>query len=143
MANWSEETKHLPESINGGKQYEAKDRVSREQLNAIVENSFYAMKKSDTANTNSENAVKTANDALAQVQGQGSKVFVGGQFASSVNLDSDPQEQLNNLDTNKADKEQLDNKANKDLSNLKSAILSSFNLYSFFILSGIIIIFLL
>lgn len=89
MANWSEETKHLPESINGGKQYEAKDRVSREQLNAIVENSFYAAKKSSTA-------IDTANTALEKAKTTGTQTFVNGDFQNSINFTSDPQEQLDN-----------------------------------------------
>lgn len=41
MAKWSRE-KVSPENLNGGNQYEAKDRLSREQLNAMVNSGLYS-----------------------------------------------------------------------------------------------------
>jgi hypothetical protein len=68
MANWSETTKHSPSDINGGNKYEVKDRVSREQLNAITENSLFAVKKS-------EEALDKANSAF---EGNGTLVTING-----------------------------------------------------------------
>lgn len=70
MASWETMTNHSPSSINGGQRYEKGDRVSREQLNSLAENSFYAVNKSieaitksRTALSNSENAVSVADKA--------------------------------------------------------------------------------
>ena len=67
MASWSETTKHTPSKINGGNRYEAKDRVSREQLNAITENSFYAVNQSEDAKTESASALNKATEALNKI----------------------------------------------------------------------------
>lgn len=105
MASWKTNFKHEPSSINGGNQYEAKDRLSSENLNAITENAFYAMAKSDDAKAESSSAISIANEALAQSQKTGTQVNVDGLFQNSIDFTSDPQTQLNN-------------KADKDLSNV-------------------------
>lgn len=64
MADWNITQKHEPSEINGGKEYEIKDQVSLEQLNAITENSFYAMNKSDSAVSNSETSLINSQQAL-------------------------------------------------------------------------------
>ena len=46
MANWSK-NKTLPANINGGNEYAVDDNVSLEDLNAITNNSFYAMDRVD------------------------------------------------------------------------------------------------
>lgn len=118
MASWKTNIKHEPSEINGGNRYETKDRVSREQLNSITENAFYAMAKSDDAKSESSNALSIANEALVQSQKTGTQVNVDGVFQNYLNFTSDPQAQINN----KADQSLLDtldtNKANKDLSNV-------------------------
>lgn len=113
MANWSETTKHEPISINSGNRYEQKDRLSRESLNALVENSFYAMKKSDESKSESSNAINKANEALSKVtQSLGTSININGVLQTQVNFTSDPQTQIDDLKENDV------NKANKDLSNV-------------------------
>lgn len=85
MANWDSNVKHEPSEINAGNRYEKKDRLSREQLNAITENSFYAVSKSDEALEKADSAF-TGNGTIARV---------GGVSKAFLDFDSDPQEQLN------------------------------------------------
>lgn len=122
MANWSVSTKHLPNEINGGKQYELKDRVSRDSLNALAENSFYAMNKSDEANDRSSTAEQKANEALTKVtESLGSSVFVSGVIQSKVDFSADPQQQINELNENKANLDDIPDTsslAKQDLSNV-------------------------
>lgn len=54
MAVWSK-NKVESSAINGGNEYEKKDRLSREQLNAITNNSFYATNTADEAKRIAEN----------------------------------------------------------------------------------------
>ena len=98
MASW-QNIKHEPSSINGGNQYEEKDRVSKEQLNAITENAFYAVEKADEA-------LEKANSSF---ESNGTVISVGGVQRTTMDFDSDPQTQLNNLNIDKA---------NKDLTNV-------------------------
>ena len=66
MAEWNISQKHEPSEINNGNQYTINDDVSLEQLNAITENAFYAMSKSENANNNSNNALSIANSAKTE-----------------------------------------------------------------------------
>lgn len=68
MAKWDSSVKHETYEINSGNRYEKKDRLSREQLNAITENSFYAVNKSEEALEKSESAF-TGNGTIARVAG--------------------------------------------------------------------------
>jgi len=54
MANWSK-NKTLPANINNGNEYAIGDNVALEDLNAITNNSFYAMEKADEAKTLTNN----------------------------------------------------------------------------------------
>lgn len=67
MANWSG-ARVDASAINGGKEYERKDRVSREQLNAIVNNSLYSQAVSEEALEKADSAF-TANGTIARVNG--------------------------------------------------------------------------
>lgn len=80
MANWSTTTKHEPSSINNGRRYELRDRVSIEQLNNMTENSFYAMEASSVAKEKAEEALKFA-------QGSGTTVYENGSPVSEFNAD--------------------------------------------------------
>lgn len=80
MANWSTTTKHEPSSINDGKRYELKDRLSIEQLNNMTENSFYAMEKASEANEKSERA-------LSHALSGGSKIYENGTFVPEFDAD--------------------------------------------------------
>lgn len=91
MARWSKNRVN-PDDINLGNEYEAKDRPSREQLNAIVNNSFYASEKSAEALEKADSAFM-ANGTVARVNGT-PQAF--------LDFDTDPQEQLNKLNTQKA-----------------------------------------
>ena len=88
MAKWSK-NKVNPDDINLGNEYEAKDRLSREQLNAIVNNSFYASEAS-------AEALEKANSAF---MANGTVARVGGVAQAFLDFDSQPQEQINNLRT--------------------------------------------
>ncbi|MBQ2871652.1 hypothetical protein IJE86_08120 [bacterium] len=68
MAKWDSSVKHEPSEINAGNRYEKKDRLSREQLNAITENGFYAVKKSEEA-LEKANSAFTGNGTIARVNG--------------------------------------------------------------------------
>lgn len=80
MANWSTTTKHEPSSINNGRRYELRDRVSIEQLNNMTENSFYAMEKASEANEKSERA-------LSHALSGGSKIYENGVFVPEFDAD--------------------------------------------------------
>lgn len=87
MAEWSK-NKVDPSSLNNGQEYTKNDNVSLEELNSIVNNSLYASEVADTANTNSENAIATANEALEQARSTGTRVTVGGEFQATFNADT-------------------------------------------------------
>ena len=80
MTQWSTTTKHEPSSINGGRRYELRDRVSIEQLNNMTENSFYAM---DAASE----AKEKAEEALSFAQGSGTTVYENGKPVAEFNAD--------------------------------------------------------
>lgn len=71
MSTWSKD-KVEPSNINGGNEYEIKDVLSLEAINAIVNNSFYAMDKSEEANSLAEDAVEKANEAIEKANEAGS-----------------------------------------------------------------------
>ena len=80
MTNWSTTTKHEPSSINDGKRYELKDRLSIEQLNNMTENSFYAMETAKEAKEKSE-------QALSHALSGGSKIYENGIFVPEFDAD--------------------------------------------------------
>jgi hypothetical protein len=80
MTQWSTTTKHEPESINNGRKYELRDRVSIEQLNNMTENSFYAMHAASDAKEKAE-------EALSFAQGSGTTVFENGSPVAQFNAD--------------------------------------------------------
>lgn len=82
MSKWNTTTKHEPNSINDGNRYETKDRLSKEVVNAITENAFYAMAKADEA-------LEKADSAF---QGNGTIITLNGQSQASMEVDSTPQE---------------------------------------------------
>lgn len=108
--------------INGGQEYTRNDNPSLEQLNAITNNSFYAVNKADEA-------LVKANSAF---ENNGTVVRVGGSPVANLGFDSDPQSQINSkanqvelngineqVNTNTVDIGLLtSNKANNDLSNV-------------------------
>lgn len=71
--------------INGGQEYTRNDNPSLEQLNAITNNSFYAVEKA-------EEALTKANSAF---ENNGTVVRVANSAVTSLNFDSDPQLQIN------------------------------------------------
>lgn len=99
--------------INGGQEYTINSNPSLEQLNAITNNSFYAVDKADEA-------LDKANSAF---ENNGTVVRVGGSPVTNLGFDSDPQSQINGINkqvnTNTIDIGLLtSDKANKDLSNV-------------------------
>lgn len=80
MTQWSTTTKHEPSSINGGRRYELRDRVSIEQLNNMTENGFYAMAAASEAKEKAE-------EALSFAQGTGTTVYENGKPVAEFNAD--------------------------------------------------------
>lgn len=76
MAEWNK-GKVLPSAINGGQEFTKKDNLAVNELNAIVNNSFYASEKSERAERLAESAVK----------GNGTLVTIGGQFQGEWSAD--------------------------------------------------------
>lgn len=87
MVSWNINQKHEPSSINNGNRYEKKDRFSIENVNAITENSFYAVNKAEEAREMAENAF--LND--------GTVTYIDGVAQKSLNFSSDPQTQINSV----------------------------------------------
>lgn len=71
MAKWSSSKKHLPSEINSGNQYEIKDRLVLEQLNAITENSFYASEKVDTVISDAQDVVTQGKNEIKSLTNEG------------------------------------------------------------------------
>lgn len=67
MAEWNK-NKVLPSVINGGNEFTTKDNLAINELNAIVNNSFYASEKSERAEQLAESAFR----------GNGTIVTIGG-----------------------------------------------------------------
>lgn len=88
MAEWNK-GKVLPSAINGGQEFTKKDNLAVNELNAIVNNSFYASEKSERAESLAESAVK-GNGTLVtiggQIQGEWSADFVEAERQKSKNL---------------------------------------------------------
>lgn len=85
MSAW---TKNKVDSsqINGGQEYTRNDNLSLEQLNAITNNSLYAVDKADEALIKADSAFKN----------NGTIVDVEGIPISNLSFDKNPQEQLDN-----------------------------------------------
>lgn len=116
MASWSKTTKHEPNEINKGNQYTRDNVVPIEQLNAITENSFYAVDKADEALTKANSAFEN----------NGTVVSVGGTPVANLSFTSDPQQQIGEINTTNISQAleisglhtAVANTANKDLSNV-------------------------
>lgn len=76
MAEWNK-GKVLPSAINGGQEFTKKDNLAVNELNAIVNNSFYASEKSERAERLAESAV----------EGNGTLVTIGGQIQGEWSAD--------------------------------------------------------
>ena len=115
MGAW---TKNKVESlqINGGQEYTISSNPSLEQLNAITNNSFYAVDKADEA-------LEKANSAF---ENNGTVVSVGGSPVANLSFTSDPQQQIGEINTTNISQAleisglhtTMTSKANKDLSNV-------------------------
>ena len=81
MARWSG-NKVDPSNINRGIEYENGDRLSREAVNSIVNNSIYASEKSDEA-------LEKANSAF---MGNGTIVRIAGTAQAFLDLDVEPEQ---------------------------------------------------
>lgn len=119
MAEWTR-NKVDGSEINNGNEYEKKDRVSRQQLNSIVNNSLYASDVAYTANENSQNAIAMANEALEQARSTGTRITVGGEFQST--FDADTKANKSELDSINeqvvTNSQNITTKTNLDASNL-------------------------
>lgn len=78
MANWSK-NKTLPANINSGNEYAVNDNVSLENLNAITNNSFYAVDKAEEAKAESAVASQEAHSAF-ESKNQNPNLLVNGDF---------------------------------------------------------------
>ena len=115
MANWSK-NKVDSSVLNGGQEYTKDNNVSLDQLNAITNNSFYAVDKADEA-------LVKANSAF---ENNGTVVKVANSAVTGLNFDSDPQTQIkqleNTVNSNTSDINNLkttgNSKANIDATNL-------------------------
>lgn len=88
MAEWNK-GKVLPSAINGGQEFTKKDNLAINELNAIVNNSFYASEKSERAEGLAESAVKgngTIVTVGGQIQGEWSADFAESERQKSKNL---------------------------------------------------------
>lgn len=88
MAEWNK-NKVEPSAINGGQEFTKKDNLAVNELNAIVNNSFFASEKAERAEKLAENAVR-GNGTLVtiggQVQGEWSADFAESERQKSKNL---------------------------------------------------------
>ena len=74
MAEWNDNVKHPKSSINNGQQYIKDDNVTLESLNNTIENSFYAVRVAENAQSATNNAVSyNAQTPLATEQIQAQK----------------------------------------------------------------------
>ena len=74
MAEWNDNVKHPKSSINNGQQYTKDDNVTLESLNNTIENSFYAVRVAENAQSATNNAVSyNAQTPLATEQIQAQK----------------------------------------------------------------------
>lgn len=83
MAEW-DKNKVEPSDINGGHEFTTKDNLAINELNAIVNNSFYASEKAKRAESLAESAVL----------GQGTPVTLDGEVLSSWSADFAEAERL-------------------------------------------------
>lgn len=85
MAEWNK-GKVLPSAINGGQEFTKKDNLAINELNAIVNNSFYASEIAEDSISKSDNAMNVAVDALQRID-----KFIQTEGNSVVTLDGVPQ----------------------------------------------------
>lgn len=74
MAEWSK-NKVDSSAINNGKEFTSNDNLAINELNAIVNNSFYATNKADSAEAIAKEAKETVESAVI---GSGTSVTIGG-----------------------------------------------------------------
>ena len=102
MAEWNK-NKVSPSAINGGQEFINGDNLAVNELNAIVNNSFYSLEKAERAEKLSESAVK-GNGSLVtiggQIQGEWSADFAEAERQKSKNLFDGQFRQGNNVDYN-------------------------------------------
>ena len=102
MAEWNDNVKHPKSSINNGQQYTKDDNVTLESLNNTIENSFYAVRVAENAQSATNNAVSyNAQTPLATEQIQAQKNL--GIDQTIVFAESERQKSKNLLDINKAE----------------------------------------
>lgn len=88
MADWNK-NKVLPSAINGGQEFTKKDNLAINELNAIVNNSFYASEKAQRAEDLAESAVKGNGSIVTingQIQGEWSADFAEAERQKTLNL---------------------------------------------------------
>lgn len=89
MAEWSK-NKVEPSAINGGKEFVEGDNLAVNELNAIVNNSFFASEKAESAeqkvNSFVEEKGKTAVTIEGEVQSKWSADFIEKEKSKSLNL---------------------------------------------------------
>lgn len=85
MANWSK-NKTVPSAINDGKEFTTKDNLAINELNAIVNNSFYASEISETSIAKADSAVATSKLAEDKIDN-----FIKTEGNSVVTLNGVPQ----------------------------------------------------
>lgn len=102
MAEWNDNVKHPKSSINNGQQYIKDDNVTLESLNNTIENSFYAVRVAENAQSATNNAVSyNAQTPLATEQIQAQKNL--GIDQTITFAESERQKSKNLLDINKAE----------------------------------------
>lgn len=85
MAEWNK-SKVLPGAINGGQEFITKDNLAINELNAIVNNSFYASEISETSIAKADSAVATSKLAEDKIDN-----FIKTEGNSVVTLNGVPQ----------------------------------------------------
>ena len=78
MAEWNKQ-KVLPENINNGNEFTTDDNLAINELNAIVNNSFYSAELSESANIKSDEALFKANQSYSSI-GSNPNLLINGDF---------------------------------------------------------------
>lgn len=84
MAQWSK-SKVLPEDINSGNEFTTNDNLALNELNAIVNNSFYSTEKAEQAEATSAQALSEVEQII--ITQAGTIVKVDGQPVATFNAD--------------------------------------------------------